>query len=102
MLADLGSEPDLSKVNGLLLLPGFMLLLCLLVFEFSIVEEATYRGVNLTGDLHQIVASLSGQTERLSHRHNAQLLTRLADETYLFGDNPFIDAVVFNYVSSPP
>ena len=102
MLAYLGPKPDLPEINRFLFLPALALLLGLLISEFTLIDKPTYRGNGCRRDLYQILPLLPSHLKRLGYRYNAKLLPAFAYQANFPSDYSLVNAVLFDYIQSPP
>jgi len=94
MLADLRPEPNLLKLDDLLVLAGLPLLLGLLVLEAPVVEQPADRRDDVWGYFDQVDVLRLGQLERLEGRQDAKLFAILTDKSNLANADSLVDAKI--------
>jgi hypothetical protein len=80
---DAGRHTHLLDLDDVLILAGFLLALALLETELAVVHELANGRIGLRRDLHKIKTLFVGDRERLCGGHDAELLTRSADQANL-------------------
>jgi len=90
VLVNLRPELDLLDLDDLLVLLGLPDALLLLVLVAAEVHDAANRRHRRSGDLDQVEALLSRDSQRLLRRHDAQLRARVVDDPDLANPDPFV------------
>src|SRR3990172_13217686 len=99
MLLYLGPEAYLPDADDMLALSCLFLLLGLLVFVSSIVQDLANRGHCLTGHLDQVQPMFPGHLEGPKEGDNPHFLPPRPDEEDLPGHDLFFYLKLFNYLS---
>ncbi len=100
---DADPELHLLQLATLLVLVGFLLVLLLNVFEFTVVDDLAYGRFGVRSDLNKIKAALFGDTDGLCSRKDAQLMTAiLLHHTHLRRTYAFVDAGLIDKASIRP
>jgi hypothetical protein len=86
-----GRHTHFLDLDDMLILAGLLLTLALLETELAVVHELANRRIDLRRDLHKIETVFVGNLERLRGGHDAELLTRSADQANLAVANFFVE-----------
>src|SRR3990172_9189669 len=101
MLLYLGPEAYLPDANDMLALSCLFLLLGLLIFVSSIVQDLANRGHCLTGHLDQVQPMFPGHLEGPKEGDYPHLLPPRPEEEDLPGRDFLVYRKLFNYLSLP-
>lgn len=75
MRIDFWAQLNLFNLISVLVLFGFLVLLCLFVAELAKIDQSTNRGSRVWSDLNQVNCVGSGHGQGLTQRKNAKLLS---------------------------
>ena len=88
-------KADLLNLNHLLALAGFLFLLLLLEAILFVVHDAANGRLRRGGDKNEVIAFILREIECLSGIHDSELLTVVADNSYLRCGDLFVNKLGF-------
>ena len=91
MFIDIRAKLDFLDLNDFLLFPRQISAFLRFVFELAIVENLTYRRLNIRLNFDQIEASIKRLTQRISGIYNAKLFAIVINTTYGGIRNSFVN-----------
>ena len=88
---DIRRQANLFDLHDTLILSRFLLALCLLEAEFTVIHDLADRRLSLRRDFDQIHALFYGDILCLLNRQNAELFAVVTDQTNFLVADLFID-----------
>ena len=88
---DIRRQANLFDLHDTLILSRFLLALCLLETEFTVIHDLADRRLSLRRDFDQIHALFYGDILCLLNRQNAELFAVVTDQTNFLVADLFID-----------
>ena len=98
MLTNLGSQPNLSELLGMLSLAKLALLFGLLVAIAAVVQDAAYRRLRARSDLYEIKPPILRQLDGVSRLHHTNPFSRVGHNKHLRHGDALVDAIISRYV----
>jgi hypothetical protein len=86
---------NLFHLNHRLFPLGIMRSFLLLIPEFPVIHDFTYRRISSRRDFHQIKLQCARAFKRFSGRQNADLFAFRADDSHFRHSNPLIDSILW-------
>ena len=91
VIVDAGTHLDLFDLDDLLMLAGLGRLLLLLILVFAEVEDLADRRLGVGRDLDEIESRLYGPGQGIDFGHDADVLSRLVNQSYFAGPDCVVD-----------